>query len=136
MSNEPIALGGSGAIALGGPIVLGSNNTPLDSTNTTSAQNSGNGQTNGANGKNLNQFIVLNWIDDSKKPSFRFVDEVKIGDETLVTIPVENIFYEENNQKKRKSRWGERAEVKKSLWIILKLGSLYLFYRGPSRCRV
>jgi len=112
MSNEPIALGGSGAIVLGGgPIALGSNNTPLGSTNTTSAQNSdqqANGHANGAN-------------DESKKPSFRFVDEVKIGDETLVTIPVENIFYEENNTKKRKSRWGERAEVKKSMGIIFEI---------------
>jgi len=70
MSNEPIALGGSGAIVLGGgPIALGSNNTPLGSTNTTSAQNSdqqANGHANGAN-------------DESKKPSFRFVDELKIS---------------------------------------------------------
>jgi len=96
MSDQPIALGG-------GPIALGSTNTTLGSTNSPSVVDH-KPKENGDSKMN----------EEKPKPTFRFADEVKIGDETLFTIPVEHIFYEENTQRKRKSRWGERPDLKKS----------------------
>jgi splicing factor 1 len=48
---------------------------------------------------------------EKKSNGFFFQDTVKIGDETLFTIPVENIFFEENKPK-RKSRWGDAVDRK------------------------
>jgi hypothetical protein len=43
---------------------------------------------------------------------------VKIGDETILTIPVENQFLEENEKPKRKSRWGDKDKTRKSNFSI------------------
>ncbi len=39
------------------------------------------------------------------------MDEVKINNQTVLTIPIENQYYEEEKPK-RKSRWGEKIERK------------------------
>ena len=49
----------------------------------------------------------------TKKPYF-FADEIKINNQTVLTIPLENQFYEEDKPK-RKSRWGDKAEKKSNL---------------------
>jgi hypothetical protein len=53
------------------------------------------------------------------KPDHFFVDEVKINNQTVLTIPIENQYYEEEKPK-RKSRWGEKIE-RKSKKIIKKI---------------
>lgn len=45
------------------------------------------------------------------KKRYFFADEIKINDQTVLTIPLENQFYEEEKPK-RKSRWGDKPEKK------------------------
>lgn len=122
MSNQPIALGGPAPIALGGPsaIALGppsdtNDNKPVN------AQQNGTPDGNDEQGKLSRKFENLNSAQDGpKKPKqdYTWADEVRINDETVITIPVEHILYGEPEKRKRKSRWGERPDLKKSNSIV------------------
>lgn len=48
---------------------------------------------------------------DVPKKRYFFADEIKINDQTVLTIPLENMFNEEDKPK-RKSRWGDKPEKK------------------------
>lgn len=52
-------------------------------------------------------------IEEPKKKYF-FADEIKINDQTVLTIPLENQFYDEEKPK-RKSRWGDKPEKRSKL---------------------
>src|SRR5689334_7193951 len=110
---QPIALGGGEPIALGAPIALGGPTSTTNGTTNASSQN-GESKPNGTEGKfcNIIQFSNIT-IETSTKSSYRFADEVRIGDETIITIPVEHIFYDETNKPKRKSRCGDRPDLQK-----------------------
>ena len=110
--SDPIALPNNDAIALGPP--SNNHNDELNKQNSEN-NNKGDSQMNEEEKKQDNISIEhSNPSDGSNKPGFHFKDEVKIGDETILTIPVENIWFEETHQKKRKSRWGDKPELKKS----------------------
>ena len=48
------------------------------------------------------------------KKRYFFADEIRINDQTVLTIPLENQFYEEEKPK-RKSRWGDKPEKKSKI---------------------
>ena len=55
--------------------------------------------------------VMIEEVKTNEKKSFFFADEIKINDQTVLTIPLDNMFYEEEKPK-RKSRWGDRPEKK------------------------
>ena len=64
---------------------------------------------------------------DPNKKRYFFADEIKINDQTVLTIPLENQFYEEEKPK-RKSRWGDKPEKKsKNFEFFLKRYGIFHF---------
>jgi hypothetical protein len=55
--------------------------------------------------------VTIEEVKTDEKKVFFFADEIKINDQTVLTIPLDNMFYEEEKPK-RKSRWGDRPEKK------------------------
>ena len=55
--------------------------------------------------------VTIEEVKTNEKKPFFFADEIKINDQTVLTIPLDNMFYEEEKPK-RKSRWGDRPEKK------------------------
>lgn len=62
---------------------------------------------------------------EPEKKRYFFADEIKINDQTVLTIPLENQFYEEEKPK-RKSRWGDKPEKKSNFFSIF----FFFFYYG------
>ena len=64
---------------------------------------------------------------EPEKKRYFFADEIKINDQTVLTIPLENQFYEEDKPK-RKSRWGDKPEKKSNFCPIFFFLFLFNFH--------
>ena len=64
---------------------------------------------------------------EPEKKRYFFADEIKINDQTVLTIPLENQFYEEEKPK-RKSRWGDKPEKKSKFFPFFSNFFFFFFW--------